>query len=207
MLYPREDKTNRKLLFACRNCHFEEDADNNCVYRHEIVHAPSYVFHHCFIYLLRFDCSIRSNRFSDHTTIFPTIVNKPWCWLILVLIPLWYVFLVLGLSRCWNVTHSYSFQCHSHAPPLPALDAVTRKRCFSSRQRDEQILKWPCFMFAVTGRAAIVGSINLYSSVSITSHTFFSPSQKLNIHSLSWKYLPSHVLLVCASPPNNFAFR
>lgn len=43
MLYPREDKTNRKLLFACRNCHFEEDADNNCVYRHEIVHAPSYV--------------------------------------------------------------------------------------------------------------------------------------------------------------------
>ncbi|KAH8553710.1 hypothetical protein BGW37DRAFT_486836 [Umbelopsis sp. PMI_123] len=41
MLYPREDKTNRKLLFACRNCHFEEDADNSCVYRHEIVHAPS----------------------------------------------------------------------------------------------------------------------------------------------------------------------
>jgi DNA-directed RNA polymerase II subunit RPB9 len=43
LLYPREDKSNRKLMFACRNCSYQEDAENVCVYRHEIVHAPSYV--------------------------------------------------------------------------------------------------------------------------------------------------------------------
>ncbi|KAI9278583.1 DNA-directed RNA polymerase II subunit RPB9 [Phascolomyces articulosus] len=41
LLYPREDKANRRLLFACRNCQYEEDADNLCVYRHEIIHAAS----------------------------------------------------------------------------------------------------------------------------------------------------------------------
>ncbi|KAI9277862.1 DNA-directed RNA polymerase II subunit RPB9 [Sporodiniella umbellata] len=41
LLYPKEDKINRKLMFACRNCEYEEDAENYCVYRHEIVHAPS----------------------------------------------------------------------------------------------------------------------------------------------------------------------
>ncbi|ORX62195.1 DNA-directed RNA polymerase II subunit I [Hesseltinella vesiculosa] len=41
LLYPREDKAARQLLFACRNCQFEEPADNACVFRHEVVHAPS----------------------------------------------------------------------------------------------------------------------------------------------------------------------
>ncbi|KAI8354207.1 polymerase II polypeptide I, 14.5kDa [Blakeslea trispora] len=41
LLYPREDKAQRKLLFSCRNCPYQEDADSYCVYRHEIVHAPS----------------------------------------------------------------------------------------------------------------------------------------------------------------------
>ncbi|ORY97324.1 DNA-directed RNA polymerase II subunit I [Syncephalastrum racemosum] len=41
LLYPREDKANRRLMFACRNCQYEEDADNFCVYRHEIIHQPS----------------------------------------------------------------------------------------------------------------------------------------------------------------------
>jgi len=44
LLYPREDKNERKLMFACRNCEYQEQAENVCVYRHEIVHAPSYVF-------------------------------------------------------------------------------------------------------------------------------------------------------------------
>ncbi|CDH58347.1 dna-directed rna polymerase ii subunit rpb9-like [Lichtheimia corymbifera JMRC:FSU:9682] len=41
LLYPREDKEHRKLLFACRNCQYEEDASNLCVYKHEIIHAAS----------------------------------------------------------------------------------------------------------------------------------------------------------------------
>ncbi|CAO3614279.1 unnamed protein product [Mucor hiemalis] len=28
-------------MFGCRNCEYEEEAENVCVYRHEIVHAPS----------------------------------------------------------------------------------------------------------------------------------------------------------------------
>ncbi|KAI8060834.1 polymerase II polypeptide I, 14.5kDa [Gongronella butleri] len=41
LLYPREDRTKRELLYACRNCQFQESADNLRVYRHEIIHAPS----------------------------------------------------------------------------------------------------------------------------------------------------------------------
>lgn len=33
-------------MFACRNCQYEEAAENVCVYRHEIVHAPSYVYYY-----------------------------------------------------------------------------------------------------------------------------------------------------------------
>jgi DNA-directed RNA polymerase II subunit RPB9 len=31
-------------MFACRNCEYQEEAENVCVYRHEIAHAPSYVY-------------------------------------------------------------------------------------------------------------------------------------------------------------------
>ncbi|KAJ2157665.1 DNA-directed RNA polymerase II core subunit rpb9 [Coemansia sp. RSA 552] len=43
MLYPRVDQENRRLMFACRNCNFEEVADNNCVFRHEVLHTPRQV--------------------------------------------------------------------------------------------------------------------------------------------------------------------
>ncbi|KAF9437489.1 DNA-directed RNA polymerase II core subunit rpb9 [Entomortierella beljakovae] len=46
LLYPREDRSNpdvrtRSLMFACRNCDYQEKADNQCVYRNEILHAPT----------------------------------------------------------------------------------------------------------------------------------------------------------------------
>ncbi|KAF9299710.1 DNA-directed RNA polymerase II core subunit rpb9 [Podila epicladia] len=49
LLYPREDRSQmdqhgdpiKRLMFACRNCDYQEEADNNCVYRNEIVHAPA----------------------------------------------------------------------------------------------------------------------------------------------------------------------
>ncbi|KAJ2718797.1 DNA-directed RNA polymerase II core subunit rpb9, partial [Coemansia sp. Cherry 401B] len=41
MLYPRVNSEHRRLMFACRNCHYEEIADNNCVFRHEVLHTPS----------------------------------------------------------------------------------------------------------------------------------------------------------------------
>ncbi|KAJ0980596.1 hypothetical protein J5N97_008851 [Dioscorea zingiberensis] len=39
ILYPKEDRENKVLLFACRNCDHQEVADNNCVYRNVIIHA------------------------------------------------------------------------------------------------------------------------------------------------------------------------
>ena len=32
MLYPKEDTINKRLLYACRNCGFDEVAENSCVY-------------------------------------------------------------------------------------------------------------------------------------------------------------------------------
>ncbi|XP_008796106.1 DNA-directed RNA polymerases II, IV and V subunit 9A-like [Phoenix dactylifera] len=39
ILYPKEDKQKKILLFACRNCDYEEVADSFCVYRNEVHHA------------------------------------------------------------------------------------------------------------------------------------------------------------------------
>jgi len=39
ILYPKEDRENKILLYACRNCDHQEIAENNCVYRNEIHHA------------------------------------------------------------------------------------------------------------------------------------------------------------------------
>ncbi|KAF2270199.1 hypothetical protein CC78DRAFT_574328 [Lojkania enalia] len=36
LLFPREDKANNRLLFACRTCSFTEEAPSSCVMRHEI---------------------------------------------------------------------------------------------------------------------------------------------------------------------------
>ncbi|KAH3904193.1 hypothetical protein HBI56_175900 [Parastagonospora nodorum] len=36
LLFPREDKSENKLLFACRTCSFTEEAPSSCVMRHDI---------------------------------------------------------------------------------------------------------------------------------------------------------------------------
>ncbi|KAH9298770.1 hypothetical protein KI387_030452, partial [Taxus chinensis] len=41
LLYPKEDKENKVLLYVCRNCNHEEVANNNCVYRKKIHHAAN----------------------------------------------------------------------------------------------------------------------------------------------------------------------
>lgn len=38
MLYPKEDRENRVLLYACRNCDYKQPASNNCVYVNKITH-------------------------------------------------------------------------------------------------------------------------------------------------------------------------
>ncbi|CAF1534608.1 unnamed protein product, partial [Didymodactylos carnosus] len=38
MLYPREDKENRILLYACRRCQHQQAADNPCIYVNKITH-------------------------------------------------------------------------------------------------------------------------------------------------------------------------
>lgn len=38
MLYPKEDKENKVLLYACRNCDYKQIADNQCVYVNKITH-------------------------------------------------------------------------------------------------------------------------------------------------------------------------
>lgn len=36
MLYPRENRAERKLLYACRNCSYSEEAKHPKVYTNEI---------------------------------------------------------------------------------------------------------------------------------------------------------------------------
>jgi DNA-directed RNA polymerase subunit M/transcription elongation factor TFIIS len=36
MLYPKEDKENKVLLYACRNCDYKMLADNNCIYVNKV---------------------------------------------------------------------------------------------------------------------------------------------------------------------------
>ncbi|XP_065899754.1 DNA-directed RNA polymerase II subunit RPB9-like isoform X2 [Dysidea avara] len=38
MLYPKEDKERRVLLYACRNCDYSQEAENSCVYVNKITH-------------------------------------------------------------------------------------------------------------------------------------------------------------------------
>ncbi|CAF0963909.1 unnamed protein product [Adineta steineri] len=38
MLYPKEDKENRILLYACRRCQHQQAADNPCIYVNKITH-------------------------------------------------------------------------------------------------------------------------------------------------------------------------
>ncbi|PVH34611.1 hypothetical protein PAHAL_8G257700 [Panicum hallii] len=39
ILYPKEDRDNKVLLYACRNCDHQEVSDSNCVYRNVVDHA------------------------------------------------------------------------------------------------------------------------------------------------------------------------
>ncbi|OMO58421.1 DNA-directed RNA polymerase, M/15kDa subunit [Corchorus olitorius] len=39
ILYPKEDREQKILLYACRNCDHQEVADDNCVYRNEVHHS------------------------------------------------------------------------------------------------------------------------------------------------------------------------
>ncbi|KAG5439903.1 hypothetical protein PCANB_000185 [Pneumocystis canis] len=36
MLYPREEKSQKRLLYACRNCNYSEVAKNLCIFRNEL---------------------------------------------------------------------------------------------------------------------------------------------------------------------------
>ena len=38
MLACREDRDRKKLVFFCKNCAFEEDAEHGCVYQHLVKH-------------------------------------------------------------------------------------------------------------------------------------------------------------------------
>ncbi|KXJ10228.1 DNA-directed RNA polymerase II subunit RPB9 [Exaiptasia diaphana] len=38
MLYPKEDKENKILLYACRNCDYQQESDNSCIYVNKITH-------------------------------------------------------------------------------------------------------------------------------------------------------------------------
>ena len=39
MLYPKEDRLNNTLMFACRTCQFSEPAASSCVYRNNLYNA------------------------------------------------------------------------------------------------------------------------------------------------------------------------
>ena len=38
MLYPKEDKEMKILLYSCRNCDYQENAYNSCIYVNRVVH-------------------------------------------------------------------------------------------------------------------------------------------------------------------------
>ncbi|KAA0201827.1 hypothetical protein HAZT_HAZT003419 [Hyalella azteca] len=38
MLYPKEDKEKKILMYACRNCDYKMVADNNCIYVNKLMH-------------------------------------------------------------------------------------------------------------------------------------------------------------------------
>ncbi|CAL1397382.1 unnamed protein product [Linum trigynum] len=41
ILYPKEDREQKMLLYACRNCDHQEVAENYCVYRNEVHHSAA----------------------------------------------------------------------------------------------------------------------------------------------------------------------
>lgn len=54
MLYPVEDKINRKLKYQCKRCNHEEDADDPCIYQRQVIHrVDEYVLHPVFFCMSR----------------------------------------------------------------------------------------------------------------------------------------------------------
>ena len=45
MLYPKEDKRNRRLTYACRLCRYTEASDNNLIYKNVIKKEVGNVLH------------------------------------------------------------------------------------------------------------------------------------------------------------------
>ncbi|KAJ3640417.1 hypothetical protein Zmor_016738 [Zophobas morio] len=45
MLYPKEDKENKILLYACRNCDYKQHADSKCIYVNKIMHEIDELTH------------------------------------------------------------------------------------------------------------------------------------------------------------------
>jgi DNA-directed RNA polymerase subunit M/transcription elongation factor TFIIS len=43
MLYPKEDKAAKRLMYACRGCGYEQEADNPIVFKHEIIKSAKWV--------------------------------------------------------------------------------------------------------------------------------------------------------------------
>jgi DNA-directed RNA polymerase II subunit RPB9 len=41
MLYPKENKALKKLMYVCRRCGFEQDAESPVVYKHELVKSAT----------------------------------------------------------------------------------------------------------------------------------------------------------------------
>lgn len=39
MLYPKEDRVNNALIFACRNCDYREPAKSSCIFRNELTNT------------------------------------------------------------------------------------------------------------------------------------------------------------------------
>jgi len=44
MLYPRENKEFRRLMYVCRNCEHSQIADNPCIYVNRLTHEVEFVF-------------------------------------------------------------------------------------------------------------------------------------------------------------------
>lgn len=57
MLYPKEDKENRQLIYACRNCDHKQLAENPCIYVNKLLHEVELVLLIALRVFTRFFCS------------------------------------------------------------------------------------------------------------------------------------------------------
>lgn len=74
MLYPKEDKENKLLLYACRNCDFKTEADSYCIYVNKIMHEIEWVSSKT--PLVAFLTNLPPS-FSELTHIVPDVISDP----------------------------------------------------------------------------------------------------------------------------------